>query len=493
MPLIAAAHRVVAGGMVVVLSSAPRIPMSDFLLQSATAIRRLLQRRELSAREVVEASLRRIENENPAINAVVTLDPRAIDHARDLDERVARGERAGPLHGLPVGIKDVTPVGGVRTTYGSPLYADHVPAEDAEVVRRLRAAGAIVIGKTNTPEFATGANTWNEVFGRTRNPWNRERSAGGSTGGGAAAVATGMIALAEGTDLGGSLRIPAAFCGVVGLRPSPGLVPTWPADYLWDTLQVTGPIARCAEDVALVLQAMAGPSPLAPLAQPIAGRDFVAAVERADCRELRIAYAPDIARIGVDPSIESVCRAAAFELRQVGAAVEESALDLEYAKESFLLLRGYWMVAQHRSRLDRRDRFGDNLRGNVERALGHTMVELAEAEHRRGRVWDDLRRLFERCDALLTPTVAVPPFPVTQNYPDTIAGRPMQTYIDWIAPTFVLSLAGLPVASVPAGLDGEGLPVGLQIVGPPRGEENTLALAHLIQEARPIGLPPWRK
>jgi amidase len=463
--------------------------MTDFLLQSAIAIRRLLERRELSAREVVEASLRRIEEKNPRINAVVTLDPRAMDEARALDDRLARGERPGPLHGLPVGIKDVTPVGGVRTTYGSPLYVDHVPAEDAEVVRRLRAAGAVVVGKTNTPEFATGANTWNEVFGCTRNPWNPERSAGGSTGGGAAAVATGMIALAEGTDLGGSLRIPAAFCGVVGLRPSPGLVPTWPADYAWDTLQVTGPIARRAEDVALVLQAMAGTTPLAPLAQPLAGRDFVAAVERADCGGQRIAYVPDIAKIGIDPGVESVCRAAAFELGQAGATVEETPLDLEYAKESFLLLRGYWMVAQHRTRLDRRAKFGDNLRGNVERALAHTTLELAEAEHRRGRVWDDLRRIFERFDAVLTPTVAVPPFPVTQNFPDTIAGRPMKTYIDWIAPTFVLSLAGLPVASVPAGVDREGLPVGLQIVGPPQGEEKILALARLIQDAQPIGLP----
>jgi amidase len=298
-----------------------------------------------------------------------------------------------------------------------------------------------------------------------------------------------MIALAEGTDLGGSLRIPAAFCGVVGLRPSPGLVPTWPADYAWDTLQVTGPIARRAEDAALVLQAMAGTTPLAPLAQPLAGRDFVAAVERADCGGQRIAYVPDIAKIGIDPGVESVCRAAAFELGQAGATVEETPLDLEYAKESFLLLRGYWMVAQHRTRLDRRAKFGDNLRGNVERALAHTTLELAEAEHRRGRVWDDLRRIFERFDAVLTPTVAVPPFPVTQNFPDTIAGRPMKTYIDWIAPTFVLSLAGLPVASVPAGVDREGLPVGLQIVGPPQGEEKILALARLIQDAQPIGLP----
>ncbi|HVR28558.1 MAG TPA: amidase family protein [Thermoanaerobaculia bacterium] len=466
--------------------------MTDLLLQSASELRRLVGRGELSAVELIEATLQRIEESNGEINAVVTLEPRARQEARALDARRARGEELGPLHGLPVGIKDVTPVAGLRTTYGSPLYADHVPEEDAEVVRRLRAAGAVVIGKTNTPEFATGANTFNEVFGRTRNPWNLERSAGGSTGGGAAALATGMIALAEGTDLGGSLRIPAAFCGVVGMRPSPGLVPTSPSDYLWDTLQVTGPMARRAEDVALMLQAVAGPSARAPLAQPITGRDFVAAVARADALGVRLAYAPDVAGIGVDPAIEGVCRAAAMELRQAGARVEETDLDLEYGKRSFLALRGYWMVAQQHPRLERIERFGDNLRGNVEAGLRRSVAELAEAEALRGRLWDDLRRLFERCDLLLTPCVAVPPFPVGQNYPDAIAGRPMRTYVDWIAPTFVLSLAGLPIASVPAGLDPEGLPVGLQIVGPPRGEEAVLAMARILQEARPVGLPSMR-
>ena len=462
---------------------------SDLLLRSATELRRLIDRGELSAAELVEATLDRVEQRNGEINAVVTLNAGALAEARALDERRSRGETPGLLDGLPVGIKDVTPVAGVRTTYGSPLYADHVPEADALVVRRLRAAGAVILGKTNTPEFATGANTFNEVFGRTRNPWNAERSAGGSTGGGAAALATGMIALAEGTDLGGSLRIPAAFCGAVGLRPSPGLVPTWPSDYLWDTLQVTGPMARRAEDVALMLQAIAGPSPWSPLVQPAVGRDFVAAVASGHCRGLRLAYAPDIARIGVEPAIDGVCRAAARELAQAGASVEEHDLDLEYGRRSFLALRGYWMVAQQHSRLDRVERFGENLRGNVEAGLSRSVLELAEAEALRGRLWEDLRRLFERFDALLTPTVAVPPFPVTQNYPDAIAGRPMKTYVDWIAPTFVLSLAGLPVVSVPAGLDAEGLPVGLQIVGPPRGEEAVLALARAVQEARPIGAP----
>ena len=231
---------------------------------SATDLARAIASRQISAREVLEAALQRVERHNGALNAIVTLNPRALDDARAVDARLAAGEPVGPLAGVPVGIKDVTPVAGLRTTYGSPVFADHVPAEDALIVQRLRAAGAIVLGKTNTPEFAAGGNTWNPVFGRTRNPWNPALSAGGSTGGGAVGLATGMIALAEGTDLGGSLRIPAAFCGVVGLRPSPGLVPTHPSDWVWDTLQVSGPMARTVEDVALMLQAVAGPSPFAP-------------------------------------------------------------------------------------------------------------------------------------------------------------------------------------------------------------------------------------
>src|SRR5437867_6374524 len=236
--------------------------VSDLTDFSATELARLVACREASPVEEVETCRARFESYNSANNSVVTLNERALDEARELERRLARGEEPGPLCGLPVGIKDVTPVAGLRTTFGSPLYKDHVPAEDALVVQRLRAAGAVILGKTNCPEFAAGGNTFNEVFGRTRNPWDPALSAGGSTGGGCAALATGMIALAEGTDLGGSLRIPASFCGVVGLRPSVGLVPTYPSDWPWDTRQVTGPVARTAEDLGLMLQAVAGPSPL---------------------------------------------------------------------------------------------------------------------------------------------------------------------------------------------------------------------------------------
>ncbi len=456
----------------------------------ATELARLVRGRAVSPVEAVEACLGRVERYNGVVNAVVTLNERALDDARDVERRLARGEPVGPLAGLPVGIKDVTPVAGLRTTYGSPLYKDHVPTEDALVVERLRAAGAIILGKTNCPEFAAGGNTFNEVFGRTRNPWDPTKSAGGSTGGGAAALATGMIALAEGTDLGGSLRIPASFCGVVGLRPSVGLVPTHPADWVWDTLQVTGPMARTAGDVALMLQAIAGASPFAPLGQPTAGRNFVAAVEAGARPGLRLAYCPDIAGIGVDPGIEALCRAAAFGLADAGATVEEIALDLAPARPAFLALRGLWFVSWMSQRLDRIDEFGANVRKNTRAGLETAARDLGAAQHVRGELWHRFRTLFERFDHLLTPCMAVPPFPVEQNFPDTIAGRKMETYVDWIAPTFVLSLTGLPVCSVPCGLDQDGLPVGLQIVGRPLGEAAVLALAHTLERLRPIGRPP---
>jgi amidase len=458
------------------------------LLTAAETARRVAAR-ELSPVEVIEATLERVNTLNPRLNAIVTLNEHALEDARALERRLAAGESVGPLAGVPVGIKDVTQVAGLRTTFGSPLYRDHIPSEDALVVQRLRAAGAIILGKTNTPEFAAGGNTWNDVFGRTRNPWNPARSAGGSTGGGAAALATGMIALAEGTDLGGSLRIPASFCGVVGLRPSPGLVPTYPTDFVWDTLQVTGPMARTAEDVALMLQTIAGPSPLVPLRQPIRGRDFVAAVRSGLRQNLRLAYCPDITGIGIEPGIEAVCRSAAAGLERCGARVDIVELDLSAGRQAFLALRGLWFVSWMQERLDRIEEFGVNVRNNTKAGLAGSLRDLGAAETVRGRIWHRLREVFERYDYLLTPTMAVPPFPVEQNYPDSVAGQPMETYIDWLAPTFVLSLTGLPVASVPCGL-AAGMPVGMQIVGPPEGEEAVLALVGALQQGCPLPPPP---
>jgi amidase len=459
--------------------------MSTLTSLSATEIRRRIATREITAVEYVEQCLERVKQLNPTLNAIVTPNPHALAEAAHIDRRIKAGEDPGPLCGLTVGIKDVTPVAGLRTTFGSPIYTDYVPNEDALVVTRLRHAGAVILGKTNCPEFAAGANTFNEVFGRTRNPWDPGKTAGGSTGGGAAALATGMIALAEGTDLGGSLRIPAAFCGIAGLRPSVGLVPTHPTDWVWDTLQVTGPMARTAEDVALMLQAISGPSEHSPLAQPIDGRDFVRAV-RGSRKNVRVAYCPDIAGMGIDPDVELVCRQAAYALESRGVTVEEIDLDLSAARPAFLSVRGLWFVTHMFRRLDKQDRFGTNVANNVRSGIEVTSPEIAAAENYRTDLWHRFRKLFAEYDHLLTPCVAVPPFPVEQNYPDAIAGRPMKTYIDWIAPTFVLSLTGLPVACVPAGLDSNGMPVGIQIAGRQFDEEGVLALSAQLQKLRPL-------
>jgi len=461
----------------------------DILLLGAAEQARRIAAGTLSPVELMQATLDRLSDVNPQINAVVERSDTAMDQARDLEALLAAGGEAGPLAGVPVGIKDVTPVRGLRHTFGSPLYADHVAQVDAVVVQRIRDAGGIILGKTNTPEFATGGNTFNEVFGATLNPWDTTRSAGGSTGGGAAALATGMIGLAEGTDLGGSLRIPAAFCGVVGLRPTPGLIPTWPSDYPWDTMQVTGLMARRAEDLAVALQAVAGPSPLAPIGQFVDLRDFAETVSSRPVEGMRLAYCPDIAGIGVDPDVEAVCRAAVEALEDAGARVEEIELDLSYARDAFLALRGHWMVSQQLGRLDRIAEFGDNLRNNIEAGLAADPRDLASAEAVRGRVWDQFRALLQTFDHLLTPTMAIAPFAVEKNYPDAIAGKAMETYIDWVAPTFLLSLTGLPIASVPAGVDSDGMPVGLQIVGAPAAEGQVLAAAARLQELRPLPAP----
>jgi amidase len=454
----------------------------DLCDRDATEIARLVGARKVSPAAVLESCLARIVMRNGELNAIVTLNDRAFDEAKALESRLKRKSyKPGLLAGCVVGIKDVTPVARLRTTYGSPIYADNIATEDAEVVKRLRAADAIVIGKTNTPEFAAGGNTWNDVFGRTRNPHDTTKSAGGSTGGGCAALASGMIHLAEGTDLGGSLRIPAAFCGVVGFRPSVGLVPTYPYDWVWDTIQVEGPIARTAADVALMLQTIAGPSSWSPLAQPIEGRDFVKAARRGIRKGARIGYVADIAGLGVDPAIEQVCRRAAFALKRKGARVEEVKIDLSYARDAFMKLRGEWFVHWHHSRLDKREKFGVNVANNVKAGLGFTVEQLAAAEGVRGRVWHQFREYFEKYDALLTPCVAVPPFPVEQNYPDSIAGKPMQSYVDWIAPTYVLSMTGLPVACVPCGTDSGGMPVGVQVMGGAQGEETVLGVAGAIK------------
>jgi amidase len=466
-------------------------PESDITHLAALEIARRVKAREVSPVAVVEAHLAAIERANPVINAVCTLAAdQAVAAARALEASLAAGREVGPLAGVPIGIKDLTATAGIRTTYCSMLYADNVPAEDALVVQRIKAAGAIVMGKTNSSEFGAGANTFNALFGATRNPWNPAMSASGSTGGGAAGLSCGMFALAEGSDFGGSLRTPAAFCGVVGMRPSPGLVPRYPALRPWDTLSVAGPMARSVADMAALLQVMAGPSPLSPLVVPVEGRDFVAAARAGIKPGMRIAYCADAPRIGVDAEVERLCRTAAFELQSAGASVEEVDLDLSIGRSAFLQLRGQAQLSQHLNHLGKLDKIGANLAGNIRLGLAQSPRDVAQGEHGQAQIFHAFRRLFEKYDCLITPCTAVPPFPVEQNYPETINGQAMKSYIEWVAPTFVVTLAGLPAMSVPCGFTASNLPVGLQIVGPRWGEEVTLGVAKVVEDAHPVGFPP---
>jgi amidase len=460
--------------------------------KSARELAALIKSRAVSPVEALDAHLAVIARVNPKLNAIVTLSADAArKQAHAIEAALVRGEQPGPLAGLPIGVKDVTPTAGIRTTYGSPLYKDHVPDEDAEVVARLKAAGAIVLGKTNTPEFATGANTVNAVFGATRNPWNPALSSAGSSGGSAVAVASGMVSLAQGTDFGGSVRVPAAFCGIVGLRPTPGLTPNYPAALAWDFGQAHGPLARNAEDAALMLDAMTGLSRRSPISVPPPWPSALAAVEQYEnARGLRIAYAPDIAGIGVDAEIDTVCRKAAHGLQQAGAAVEEIAFDASDGRDPYQTWRGAWMVGRQFSRLAHLDQFGANLQANVKMGMSVTALDIAAAEEKRERVFQRFGDLLERFDVLLTPTAPVRPFPVEMNFPSEIAGRKLESYVDWIAPTFLITLVSLPAGSVPAGLTHDGLPCGLQIVAPRFQEPLILSIAKLVQQANPIGWPP---
>ena len=468
--------------------------MADIALTrcSACELAAMIRARQVSPVEVLDAHLAVIVQVNPKLNAIVTLaEPQAREQARAAEAAVLRGEETGPLHGLPVGIKDIVYTAGIRTTFGSPLFKDFVPEEDAEVVRRLKAAGAIVLAKTNTPEFATGANTVNDVFGATRNPWNPALSPAGSSGGSAVAVAAGMLPIAQGTDFGCSIRIPAAFCGIVGIRPTPGLTPNHPMALAWDPGQVHGPLARSAEDAALMLDAIVGFSRLSPISVAPPWRSALAEVLRAeDAKGLRIAYASDIAGIGVEAEIDAICKTAAHGLQVLGAHVEEVSFDVSEGRDPYQTWRGAWMVGQRYADLGRLAQLGENTRGNVERGLEVTARDLAAAEQTRQRVFLRFRDLFERYDLLLTPAAPVKPYPVEKNFPDTINGQKFENYIDWIAPAFLITLVSLPAGSVPAGKTRDGLPVGLQIVAPRFEEPRILSLAKLVQDLNPIGWPP---
>ncbi len=365
-----------------------------------------------------------------------------------------------------------------------------MPDEDAEAVRRLKAAGAIVLAKTNTPEFGAGAYTDNALFGPTRNPWNPALSPAGSSGGSAAAVAARMLPIAQGTDFGGSVRVPAAFCGIVSIRATPGLVPSYPLHLPWDPGQVHGPLAQDTEDAALFLDALVGFSRISPISVAPPWRSAVEAMKSGDVKGLRAAYVSDIAGIGVDAEVDAICRNSAAALQKLGAEVEHIEFDAGAGRAAYQTLRGFWMVGQQYRRLSHAGEFGSNLKGNIEAGLKLTALDYAAAEDVREAMFHRFRELFERFDVLLTPAAPVTPFPVETNFPDSINGRKLENYIDWIAQAYLITLVSLPAASAPAGLSRDGLPVGMQIVAPRFEEPRILRVAREIHRQSGVGQPP---
>lgn len=461
----------------------------DLCFTPATKLAPMIRRGAVSPLEIVQAVLARLERVNPRLNAYCTV---ATEQALEVAKKATlaarrRSARLGPLHGVPVSIKDLTPTKGIRTTWGSKIYEQHVPTDDALVVARLKAAGAIVLGKTNTPEFGAGANTFNAVFGVTRNPWNPALTPGGSTGGGAVALATGLGPLAQGTDLGGSLRLPASFCGVVGFRTSPGLVPVHPAPLAWDPWSVTGPMARTVADTALMLAAIAGADARAPLSYAVNPRVFIDAVRRPAVRGLRVAWGGDLGVTPVDDEVRAVTRTAADVFRRLGARLEEAHPDFTGLREIVVTSRGASMVARHEDRLPKwREVMQENLVNNIDQGLALTPSQIGHAERLRSELWERVRVFQERYDLILTPTAAVPPFPVEwRSGPKDINGRPMPSYIDWAMLTYAFTVVGLPAISVPAGFTKAGLPVGLQIVGRWRDEAAVLRAAAAFEGAQP--------
>ncbi len=441
--------------------------------------------REVSARELMDLHLARIAEVNPRLNAIVSLDEeRAREGAAAADEALAGGADVGPLHGLPFAFKDTHSVAGWRTTFGSPLFAEHVPDADDLIVERIRAAGAVVLGKTNVPEFAAGSHTFNTVFGTTVNPWDTSRSAGGSSGGAAAGLAAGMVPLADGSDMGGSLRNPASFCGVVGLRPSLGRVPSWPSANLWETTAVSGPMARDVGDLALLLSVIAGPDARVPTALADPGSGFAPPVE-GSLDGLRVALSVDLGgAFEVDAEVARVVEAAGATFAAYGARVAPAHPALTDAEDCFRTLRAWNFWAGFAELLGAHPHsFKASLADNIRAGESLTGADVARAYAQRTALAETMRTFFESYDVLALPVSQVPPFPADQEFPSEINGKSMTSYLDWMRSAYFITVTGCPAVSVPAGFTSHGLPVGVQLVGPYGSDRRLLEIAAGFESA----------
>lgn len=461
----------------------------DLIKTSARDIVALLKANKVSGEELLDALEERIAKVDPTVNALPTLCfERARANASALRKRET--ENRGVLSGLPVVIKDLSDVAGVRSTQGSPIFENYVPETSAHVVDAIEAEGGIVYAKSNTPEFGAGANTFNEVFGATVNPWNTALSAAGSSGGSAVALATGMAWLAHGSDMGGSLRNPASFCGVVGLRPSPGRVSSGPSANPYDTLSTDGPMARDVDDLALFLDAMCGFDPREPLSlAPPASSFRDAAAQRTP--PARVAFSADLGITPVDPEVAAICRRAAEQFAAMGVPVDETHPGLDAAHEVFQVLRAHAFATGMSDLLENhRDALKPEVIWNIEKGLALTSAEIGRAERARANMIANAATFFETYDLLLTPATIVPPYPVEERYVQSCNGHTFESYIDWLAIVYAITNISHPALSLPCGFTETGLPVGLQMVGPPRGEAALLAAAGVLQDALALGHLP---
>ncbi len=458
----------------------------DLCFTPATDLAAAIRARKLSPVELTEALLARIDAVNPRVNAYCTVAAdRARTEARAAESAVMTGAPLGPLHGVPVSFKDLTPTAGIRTTFASLAFEHHVPAEDALTVTRTRAAGAVVIGKTNTPEFGCKGVTDNRIFGHTRNPWNLGMNAGGSSGGAAAAVAAGISPIAEGSDLAGSIRIPSAVCGVVGLKPSLGRVANVPALNAWTGFSIHGPIARTVRDAALFLSVIAGPDERDPQSLPSTGEDFARAAD-GGVRGLRVGFSVDLGYAAVDPEVRRLVEAAAKTLATVGCVVEDAHPGFANPRTLFIELTAPYRAAAMQPLVARwRDQMDPAITSRLDSATAMTAVDFEKAQHRRTEMWQTLARFFERHDVLVTPTTSVPAFPIGVFFPDEIAGRKLENQLDWFPFTYPFNITGSPAISVPCGFTADGLPVGLQIVGRRFADATVLRVAAAYEAAAP--------
>lgn len=455
---------------------------------SAVEMARLIRTKKMSAREALAEHLKQIERVNPKVNAIVTLVPElAAAAAAKADELQAHKGKLGPLHGLPVAHKDLVETRGIRTTFGSPLYKDYVPAENDLIVDRLQSAGAITIGKTNTPEFGAGSQTFNTVFGATHNPYDLSKTCGGSSGGAAVALACGMVPVADGSDTGGSLRNPAAFCNVVGFRPSIGRVPNPKAAFGWSTLSTSGCLGRSVGDLALALSAIAGPDARAPLSIQEPGARFAHPLDRS-FKGVRVAWFKDFGGAPFDARVRAIVDGHRKTFESLGCIVEQAEPDFTLAEIAFRGLRAWNTANSYGARLkEHPEAFKDTLKGEIEEGLRMTAMDVARCETAHGQLWRKFQAFLEKYEYFVLPTTQLPAFDINIPYPAEIGGVKFANYIDWMKSCWYISATGNPSASVPGGFTAEGLPVGVQIVGRDRKDFSVLQMAQAFEDATGFG------